>query len=252
MSFNVGDGWVTSHINSTRLYEVSKRKELPEITLWEKIKHFFFSTGYKEAVKCIHKLYHHQDYNMSDLEIRDVFTTLQHLASPGCKHKFSISSNDSLDEYIIDGEIILSRPRLGRHNLLQDSEEEVWYDCEGDDRWSVATDNDLSVVSARQVNIPVITESNETAYVQSIVTIVPLIEQRLRNIGAMKLGWTLGSDSAKAYKLANSIKEKIESKVSDKQTFKKDIDALIAIPGIIKLLPDELINMPEFILVKNG
>ena len=244
MSFNVGNGSLTAHISSTRLHEISENKKPPEMTLWGKIKHFFFSTHQEEALKCVYKLYHHSDSDMSNQEIRDVFITLRTLASPGCKDKFIISHNGSFDEYIIDGEKILSLPTLPtpptltNHHIGQDHEEDIWHDC--------LTYEEMAAVEGRN------SLSSEEAYIQGVVSIALLIEQRLKNFSKATLLWELGRNSKKAYDLASSIQKKVEHKVNDKQEFKKDIDELIAIPGVMKLLSDEIINMPEFILVQKG
>lgn len=243
MSFNVGNGLLTAHISSNRLHEISKNNTPPEMTLWGKIKDFFFSTHQEEALECVYKLYHHSDFGMSNQEIKDVFIKLQTLASPGCKDKFIISQKDSSDEYIIDGEKILSLPTLPtltNQHIAQDDEEDIWYDC--------LTDEEMAAAAAAERNLL----ASEEAYIQSVNIIVPLIEKRLKSFSKATLLWMLGRHSKKAYDLASSIQKKVESQVHDKQELKKIIDELIAIPGVIKLLSDEIIKMPEFILVQKG
>ncbi|MFP1877694.1 SGNH/GDSL hydrolase family protein [Lonsdalea quercina] len=91
MSLNIGNGLLSAHISGERLHAIANNSTPPEMSLWEKIKEFFFSTHQKEALECIYKLYHHANIQISAEEVHGAFIRLCELASPGCKEQFSYS-----------------------------------------------------------------------------------------------------------------------------------------------------------------
>ena len=132
MSFNIGSGFVTAQISFQRLHHIRDNVSLPQTSLWERIKEFFFSTHQREALDCLHRLYHHADYEMSSQDIRDTFIRLQKLASPGHRDKFIIDSMVTADIYKIDEVEILSVPASETAGLATQGYE-TWYDCHNDD-----------------------------------------------------------------------------------------------------------------------
>lgn len=91
MSLNIGSGLLSAHISRDRLQAIANNITPPEMSLWERIKEFFFSTHQKEALECIYTLYHHANIQISAEEVHHAFTRLRELASPGCKEQFSNS-----------------------------------------------------------------------------------------------------------------------------------------------------------------
>lgn len=111
MPFSVGQGYFRSSISTERFEAIREGSCPPEMSLWEKIKAYFFSTYQEEALQCIFQLYHHQELNLTPVQIRGSYIKLRALASPGCSDYFSIDSHDSVDELIIkgdNGEVLMS------------------------------------------------------------------------------------------------------------------------------------------------
>ncbi|EAX8919546.1 SPI-2 type III secretion system effector SseJ, partial [Salmonella enterica] len=64
-----------------------------------------------EALECIFNLYHHQELNLTPVQVRGAYIKLRALASQGCKEQFIIESQEHADKLIIkddNGENILS------------------------------------------------------------------------------------------------------------------------------------------------
>lgn len=309
MSFSVGSGLLTAHISHHRLYDIKESSSPPEISLWEKIKHFFFSTHQKEALSCVYKLYHHESLNLSEQEIRDTFIRLKTLASPDCRNKFVIDRSISEDIYKINDEVILSVPRA-YCDSLSNSDEDIWYDClsENDifqdstnvDIWSdCLPENDIfqersgveyngwirfdfpaSVIAddkepeqAQKINLDsdvsqtvkqpvaektsIITNesvlSDDELYIQSVKILMPEIEYNLLQRGRGAIIKEIGLfKSVTALWAAERIDKNIKSDVINATLLKKDINTLLKIPNIIKLIPPSITRTPEYsIILKN-
>ena len=284
MSFNVGSGLLTAHISHHRLHDIKEDSSLPEISLWEKIKHFFFSTHQKEALNCIHRLYHHDSLQMSEQDIRDTFIQLKTLAAPGCRNKFVIDENHSEVSYKINDEIILTVPRAN-NNSISNSSDDIWYDCldddniwhdshEEDDIWydcrsSVIDDSqeqtqDMQFAEEKDTDkdVPRIINnsaeekvlmtngqrlSGDSLYLQSVKTLMPKIQDELNKMGKKKIIKKLGAfKSVQAQRIASRIDKKIHSQTIDKQSLKKDIDNFLKIPEVINLIPAHITETDEF------
>lgn len=111
MPLSVGQGYFTSSISSEKFNAIKESARLPELSLWEKIKAYFFTTHHAEALECIFNLYHHQELNLTPVQVRGAYIKLRALASQGCKEQFIIESQAHADKLIIkddNGENILS------------------------------------------------------------------------------------------------------------------------------------------------
>ncbi|HGB2517915.1 TPA: pathogenicity island 2 effector protein SseJ, partial [Salmonella enterica subsp. enterica serovar Rough:g,s,t:-] len=111
MPLNVGQGYFTSSISAERFNVIKESARPPELSLWEKIKAYFFTTYHAEALECIFKLYHYQELNLTPVQVRGAYIKLRALASQGCKEQFIIESQEQADKLIIkddNGENILS------------------------------------------------------------------------------------------------------------------------------------------------
>ncbi|EAO1643459.1 TPA: pathogenicity island 2 effector protein SseJ, partial [Salmonella enterica subsp. enterica serovar Virchow] len=85
MPLSVGQGYFTSSISSEKFNAIKESARLPELSLWEKIKAYFFTTHHAEALECIFNLYHHQELNLTPVQVRGAYIKLRALASQGCK-----------------------------------------------------------------------------------------------------------------------------------------------------------------------
>lgn len=111
MPLSVGQGYFTSSISSEKFNAIKESARLPELSLWEKIKAYFFTTHHAEALECIFNLYHHQELNLTPVQVRGAYIKLRALASQGCKEQFIIESQEHADKLIIkddNGDNILS------------------------------------------------------------------------------------------------------------------------------------------------
>lgn len=101
MPLSVGQGYFTSFISSEKFNAIKESARLPELSLWEKIKAYFFTTHHAEALECIFNLYHHQELNLTPVQVRGAYIKLRALASQGCKEQFIIESQEHADKLII-------------------------------------------------------------------------------------------------------------------------------------------------------
>lgn len=104
MPLSVGQGYFTSSISSEKFNAIKESARLPELSLWEKIKAYFFTTHHAEALECIFKLYHYQEQNLTPVQVRGAYIKLRALASQGCKEQFIIESQEHADKLIIKGD----------------------------------------------------------------------------------------------------------------------------------------------------
>ncbi len=287
MSFNVGSGLLTAHISHHRLHEIKEKSSSPEISLWEKIKYFFFSTHQKEALNCIHRLYHHDALQMSEQDIRETFIQLRTLAAPGCRNKFVIDENHSEVSYKINDEIILAVPRMNYNSILNSSDN-IWYDCldddniwhdshEEDDIWYDCRDSVIDDSQEQMQDMVFVEETNtdkdvswiinnsaeeemlmtngqrlsgDSLYLQSVKTLIPKIQDELSKMGKKKIIKKLGVfKSVQAQRIASRIDKKIHSQMIDKKSLKKDIDNFLKIPEVIKLIPAHITETDEFSII---
>ncbi|EDV0903667.1 hypothetical protein QF91_002848 [Salmonella enterica subsp. salamae] len=87
MGINVGHSYCTATISSEKINEMLSSGAPPQMTIWECIKDFFFGTGQKEALSCLHKLCNPTP-DLNDKDIRTCFFRLKELASPGYQERF--------------------------------------------------------------------------------------------------------------------------------------------------------------------
>ncbi|MBA3112866.1 hypothetical protein CBX57_016045 [Salmonella enterica] len=87
MGINVGHSYCTATISSETINNMLSSGAPPQMTIWEHIKDFFFGTGQKEALSCLHKLCNPTP-DLNDKEIRSCFFRLKELASPGYQERF--------------------------------------------------------------------------------------------------------------------------------------------------------------------
>lgn len=288
MSFNIGSGLLQAHINHHRLHDIKNSSSPPEISLWEKIKHFFFSTHQKEALNCVYRLYNHDSLQMSEQDIRDTFIQLRTLAAPGCRNKFVIDENHSEVSYKINDEIILAVPRTN-DDPISNSSDVIWYDCLDDDNiWHDSHEENViwydccdSVIDGYQKQMQDIKRaqkinsdkdiwqvinnsaakemlmntdgkrlSGDSIYLQSVKILMPKIQDDLSKIGKEKIFKKLGAlKSIQAQRIASRIDKKIHSPMIDKQSLKKDIDDFFKISEIIDLISDNITETAEFSVV---
>ncbi|EDY0985347.1 type III secretion system effector [Salmonella enterica] len=104
MPFSVGQGYFKSSISVEKFNAIKDSSRPPEMSLWERIKEYFFSTYHAEALECIFKLYHYQELNLTPVQVRGAYIKLRALASQGCKEQFIIESQGQADELIIKGD----------------------------------------------------------------------------------------------------------------------------------------------------
>lgn len=101
MSLNIENSFNTANVNTERMINTQHNTNLPETNLWAGVKEFFCSTHQEEARECIYKMSHHDELHLAPEEIKDIFTKLSSLISPGWKGQLHIDSNCALNEYTI-------------------------------------------------------------------------------------------------------------------------------------------------------
>ncbi|MFP1927281.1 hypothetical protein ACLEE4_00825 [Lonsdalea quercina] len=94
MDITVGNSFLTASISSDRINEMLMDHTQPHLTLWERIKDFFCTTGQREALACLFKLCHPSP-EMTSGEVESIFFRLKELASPGYKERFCHNHIDS-------------------------------------------------------------------------------------------------------------------------------------------------------------
>ena len=94
MGISVGSSYFTASISNDRINEMFTSNMPPHMTLWGKIKHFFFATGEREALDCLFKLCNPTPY-LTCSEIEDTFFRLKELCSPAYKERFCYNHIDS-------------------------------------------------------------------------------------------------------------------------------------------------------------
>lgn len=94
MSISVGSSYLTASISNDRINEMLISHAPPHMTIWEKIKDFFFATGEREALDCLFKLCNPTP-DLTSCEIEDIFFRLKALCSPAYKERFCHNHIDS-------------------------------------------------------------------------------------------------------------------------------------------------------------
>ncbi len=94
MGISVGDSYLTATISNDRINEMLITHTPPHMTIWGKIKDFFFATGEKEALDCLFKLCNPTP-DLTSSEIEDTFFRLKALCSSGYKERFCHNHIDS-------------------------------------------------------------------------------------------------------------------------------------------------------------
>lgn len=82
MSFCVGSGYFSACISNDKITGILDSDTPPEMSLWEKIKEFFFSTHQAEAQDCLYRLCHPSAGTTPD-DVNALFERLKELAHPG-------------------------------------------------------------------------------------------------------------------------------------------------------------------------
>jgi Sif protein len=96
MSFNVGSSFFPACISSQTIHKIHLSDAPPSLSLWEKIKDFFFNNHHDQAMDCLYKLCHPEP-GISRQEVEDLFYQLKELAAPGYKNNFIADVNTSFD-----------------------------------------------------------------------------------------------------------------------------------------------------------
>ncbi|WP_404704845.1 hypothetical protein [Yersinia vastinensis] len=94
MNFTVGNSFLTTNINNKKIHELMTKNSIPQMSLWEKIKGYFFETGQNEALKCLYELFHPAT-NLTSNDVEGIFFKLKELASPIYKERFCSNHIDS-------------------------------------------------------------------------------------------------------------------------------------------------------------
>jgi len=97
MSFRVGSKYLSSYISNNKINEIHMSNTPPEMSLWEKIKEFFFSNHHSEAFDCLYKLCHPSP-EISREEVERLFFRLEELAAPRYKDNFCVEGNSSFEK----------------------------------------------------------------------------------------------------------------------------------------------------------
>jgi len=91
-SFCVGSGYFSACISIDKITGILDSNTPPEMSLWEKIKEFFFSTHQAEAQDCLYQICHPSTGTTPD-DVNALFGRLKKLAHPGyagniqcCRH----------------------------------------------------------------------------------------------------------------------------------------------------------------------
>ncbi|WGL97718.1 hypothetical protein QE177_10960 [Arsenophonus sp. aPb] len=88
MSLSIGNSFfIREKISIGDIKEIQKNNSPIQLTLWEKIKDFFFSTGKEKAYSCIAKL-NNALTELNSIEAKKHFLTLKDLASEEHKNHF--------------------------------------------------------------------------------------------------------------------------------------------------------------------
>ncbi|EAW8082021.1 hypothetical protein ABVL22_003983 [Salmonella enterica] len=94
MGLTVGHSYLTATISRETINKMLSSGELPHMTIWECIKDFFFSTGQREALNCLHKLCNPTP-DLKDTDVTSCFFRLKELASPGYQERFTHDFEES-------------------------------------------------------------------------------------------------------------------------------------------------------------
>ncbi|WP_339056952.1 hypothetical protein [Candidatus Regiella endosymbiont of Tuberolachnus salignus] len=97
MTLSLGAGYFpVTTISNDRVKKILNDRRRPHMTLWEKIKEFFFSNGQEEALQCLHQLCHPSNNTTLD-EVENILFRLKELAAPKYKEMFhyNADSNDN-------------------------------------------------------------------------------------------------------------------------------------------------------------
>jgi hypothetical protein len=94
MGLSVGNSLFTASISNDTINEMLITHSEPHMTIWEKIKDFFFATGETEALNCLFKLCNPEP-NLTSSEVEGIFFRLKELVSDGYKERFCHNHIDS-------------------------------------------------------------------------------------------------------------------------------------------------------------
>ena len=81
-------------ISSQTIHKIHLSDASPTLSLWEKIKDFFFNKYHDQPLDCLFKLCHP---NPAREEVEDLFFQLRELAAPGYKNNFVVELNSSFE-----------------------------------------------------------------------------------------------------------------------------------------------------------
>lgn len=82
MTFGIGSGYFPAYISNDKFTAILDSDTPPEMSLWEKIKEFFFSTHQAEAQDCLYRLCH-PSAGTTPNDVGALFERLKELAHPG-------------------------------------------------------------------------------------------------------------------------------------------------------------------------
>ncbi|CNI72770.1 type III secrection system effector, WxxxE family [Yersinia pekkanenii] len=94
MGISIGSSYLTASISNDRINEMLITHAPPHMSIWGKIKDFFFATGEREALDYLFKLCNPTP-DLTSSEIEDTFFRLKALCSPGYKERFCHNHIDS-------------------------------------------------------------------------------------------------------------------------------------------------------------
>ena len=97
MSLYVGSSFLPACISSQTIHKIHLSDASPTLSLWEKIKDFFFNNHHDQAMDCLFKLCHPRP-GISREEVEGLFFQLRELAAPGYQKNFVVESNNSLEK----------------------------------------------------------------------------------------------------------------------------------------------------------
>lgn len=82
MSFSVGSGYLSACISNDQINAILDSNTPPNISIWDKIKDFFFSTHQAEAQDCLYQICH-PSAGTTPSDVNALFERLRELAHPG-------------------------------------------------------------------------------------------------------------------------------------------------------------------------
>lgn len=273
MSLSVGNGFISGTINQEKIRDIRDNCSQPKMSIWEKIKDFFFSTHQGDALKCLHTIFNHQELKMTPLDIHTEFYHLQSLAAEGHQDKFCKVTDHNLgvSHYSIDGLYLFSLPNVlnSRTSL---NNEDISYNYNDDNtsyEFNIFNKNNGSnpyyynenfntvntgpyhdenlIDSQSKISFSNIAISSDERYIQNIERLIPDIKEHINNIGDEIIVKKIGLMNALDLRtIGNRLKRNMNDPYNKISALKKDINELMKIPKIKNLIPQHIMERPEF------